>query len=109
MRQTRNDEALSLLQELVLSDPSHARAHDLQADILRKMKRNEEAALELQRALAIEGSNPRLLLNLAAIQAELGMRDLALQTATKGLKEAQSQGEREICHHLLQLIRSLKR
>jgi len=109
MRQTRNDEALSLLQELVLSDPSHARAHDLQADVLRKMKRNEEAALELQRALAIEGSNPRLLLNLAAIQAELGMRDLALQTATKGLKEAQSQGEREICHHLLQLIRSLKR
>jgi hypothetical protein len=73
------------------------------------MKRNEEAALELQRALAIEGSNPRLLLNLAAIQAELGMRGLALQNATKGLKEAQSQGERKICHHLLQLIRSLKR
>jgi Flp pilus assembly protein TadD len=109
MRQTRNDEALSLLQELALSDPRHARAHDLQADVLRKMKRNEEAALELKRALAIEGTNPRLLLNLATIQADLGMRDIALQTAKKGFREAESQGEHDICHHLILLIRSLKR
>jgi tetratricopeptide (TPR) repeat protein len=109
MKQTRNDEAISLLQELVLSDPSNARAHDLLADALRRMRRNEEAALELQRALAIDGSNPRLLQNLASIQAELGMKDIALQTARKGLKEAQAQGERSIANSLLLLIRSLKR
>ncbi len=109
MKQSRNDEALPLLQELVLSDPSNAHAHDLLADVLRKLRRNKEAAIELERALVIEGSSPRLLRNLASIQAELGMREKALQSAEKGLKEAQAQGDREMYNNLLLLIRSLKR